>query len=262
MKINKLSAAALMVLVLIVLNVLFFVWTDKEFRGVVEWISYGFTMLAFVMACISIFRIHQDSDETYHLTTNYLPVSYFAVQVTLSAVAIYICIMLREAKEIAQTVKDGLSDLSPDAMQDVVEPTADIVFWQSSFFANHFTEIALSLYLLILVFYVINISIHSTATKATARALAIQNEEHQFIKESCQQLQRLLVLIKDPEAKKSITALYESIRYKATHTKPDDKIIQNEISDGIKQLTLYVTESNWNAVQRLSKELSTKSNLF
>lgn len=30
---------ALMVLVLIVLNVLFFVWTDVETRGIVEWMS-------------------------------------------------------------------------------------------------------------------------------------------------------------------------------------------------------------------------------
>lgn len=257
MKINKTSTIALMILVLIVINILFFAWIDSDLRGPVEWMSYGFEMFAFIIACISVLHISQNNKETYRISTVYLPISYFAVQTVLSIFAIYICIILREAKDIAQNVRDNIIDLSSGTAQDVINSTADIAC-RKSFFIDHYTEIVLSVYLLVLVYYVITISIHMTANKATAIALETQEKEHSFIRESCAQLQHLSALIDNPEAKKSINYLYEAIRYKANKVTPEGKLVQNEVAAGIKQLMSYVDDSNWEAIHKLSKELCIK----
>ena len=212
-----------MVLVLAAINILFFAWTDAETRGAVEWMSYGFTMFAFAVACISVFRIRQDNNEVYNLTTHYLPVSYFVVQTILSAIAIYYGIVLRKTAEvthkITETVNDSVGkvvektqEVLPDSIQglsvdsigstlgDTVRSTTEAVTQQSSFLAEHYTVIVLSVYVLVFVFYAINLGMHSTANKATAESLAKQAREHSFIDENSQKLQRLLLHVTAPAA--------------------------------------------------------------
>lgn len=256
MRINKMTAVALMILVLIVLQILFFAWTDEETRGAVEWMSYGFTMFAFVMACWSVFRVRQDSNEVYHLTTNYLPVSYFVVQTILSAIAIYYGMVLRKTAEVTQTITETVSDAVNESVGKLVAT------YQPSFLAEHYTIIVLSVYLLVLVFYAINLGIHSTANQATAESLAKQEEEHKFIQENSKLLQRLLIQIKEPTAQKAVNSLYETIRFSANHTSSEDKQIQNEIAVGISQLASLVEAANWDEVKELSQQLNLKAQII
>jgi len=281
MRINKITAVALMALVLIVLNILFFAWTDEETRGTVEWMSYGFTMFSFVVACISIFRIRQDSDEVYHLTTNFLPISYFCVQTILSVIAIYYGMVLRKTSEMTETVTSTVNDsvnklidqskgALPDSIQGVdidsigstignaVNSTTEAITQQSSFLADHYAIIVLTVYLLVLVFYAVNLGIHSTANKATAESLAKQAKDHLFIQENSQRLQRMLSQVSDPTAKKAVNSLYESIRFSANQTTPEGKQIEAEVAAGIGQLASLISTANWDAVKELAQQLNEK----
>lgn len=282
MKINNITTVALMVLVLVILNILFFAWTDAATRGAVEWMSYGFTMFAFIVACVSVFRIRRDSNEVYHLTTNFLPVSYFVVQTILSAIAIYYGIVLRKATEVTHTITETVNDsvgklvektqdVLPDSIQglsvdsigatigEAVSSTTEVVTQQSSFLAEHYTVVVLSVYVLVLVFYAFNLGVHSTANKATVESLAKQAEEHLFIQENSQRLQRLLLQVKEPTAKKAVNSLYETIRFGANHTTPEGKQIQGEVTAGIARLTALITAADWEAVKELACELNAKA---
>lgn len=189
-----------MVLVLVALNILFFAWTDGETRGAVEWMLYGFTLLVFIFACISVFRIRRDNNEVYNLTITYLSITYFA-QTILSVIAIYYEVVLRKTSEvtnkITETVNDSINNLAdksgeilPDSIQglavdsigssisDTVKSATEVVAKQPSFFAEHYTVIVLSVFILVLVFYAIYLGAHSTANKATKKSLTKQEEEH------------------------------------------------------------------------------------
>lgn len=159
MKINKIAALALMALVLIVLNVFFFLWTDEKARGPVEWMSYGFAAFAFVAACVSILLIREDSDEVYDFTTPLLSISYFAVQLVLSVAAIFCGMILRGATQIAGTIAEKMTGT---------------VAQQPSPVSKYYVVLVLSVYLVVLVFYALSVGIHSMANKATAEALAGQ----------------------------------------------------------------------------------------
>lgn len=281
MRINKTTTGVLLVLVLAVLNILFFAWTDAETRGAVEWMSYGFTMFAFVVACISVFRIPR-GNEVYNLTTSYLPVSYFGIQTILGAVAIYYAMVMRKATEVTHTITntvnesvgkivDKTQDVLPDSIQGIsvdsigsaieetVQSSTEVVHQQSSFLAEHYTVIVLSVYLLVLVIFAFNFVMHATANKATADSLAKQADELAFSQTNSQLLQRLLPQVKEPAAKKAVNSLFETIRYGASHTTPEGKQLQGEVTEGIARLITLINNADWNAVKELAGDLNTKA---
>lgn len=285
MRINKITAAALIILVLAAINILFFAWTDPETRGAVEWMSYGFTMFSFIVACIAILRRRGDDDEVYNLTTAYLPTSYFVVQTILSAIAIYYGMVLRKASEAAQTISENVNvsvanlvdkaqEVLPDSIQglavdsigstinETVQSTTEVVAQQPSFLSEHYTVIVLSVYILVFVFYAFNLAMHSTANKATEESLARQQEEHSFIQENSQRLQRAMLQIKDPSAKKAVNSLFETIRFGANHTTPEGKVLQEEVTAGIGRLIALIGAADWDSVKELANELNTKAKLI
>ncbi len=279
MRFSKITASALMLLVLIVLNILFFAWTDAETRGAVEWMSYGFCMFSFVVACVAIFRVPQDSDEVYSLTTNYVCLSYFAVQTVLSVVAIYYGMVLRRATEmvqatsdkvnsivsnitgaVQQALPDSIGNLSTDSLGTVVNETVgsatDTVTQQSSFLADHYTTIVLTVYLLVFVFYAIRLFVHHTANQSTAADLAEQARQHAYIADNSQRVDRLARQITDPQAKKAVTQLYETIHFSANVTTAEGKQIEQEVASGIDRLAQLVASADWQAVTQCAKELN------
>ncbi|MCR5271296.1 MAG: hypothetical protein K6D91_09815 [Prevotella sp.] len=280
MRINQMTFVALMVLVLIVLNVLFFVWTDVETRGIVEWMSYGFAMFSFVVASIAVLRVSKDSDEVYHLTTTFLPLSYFCVQTVLSAVAIGYGMVLRRTQETAQSLTSNMQDTVnkvveslPDsvagiatdsigsAIGNTVNTTTETVVGRSMFLAENYTVIVLSVYLLVLLFYAFNLGIHKTANDATRESLAEQAAEQDSKMQLSQRLQLLEVKVKDAAAKKEVNRLYETIRYGANHTTPQGKQIEGAITAGLDELSALIDRADWEKVRELAQELTVRAKM-
>lgn len=284
MRVNRSIAVALMFLVLVVLNILFFIWTDAETRGSVEWMSYGFMMFSFFVVCWGVFRVREDSNEVYHLTTNFLPISYFCVQTVLSAIAIYYAMVLRKAAELTEvatekansavnTVIDTAKGVLPDSIRgvdvdsigaaigDAVNSSTEAVTQQTSFFAEYYPIIVLSVYLLVLVFYAISLGVHKTANDATKASLAEQAAKYTYIADNTKRLQRLKLQIHDMAAKHDVDMLYSIIKSSPVVASGDGREAEIKVEEGIAKLESLVADKDWEGVKTLAKELQLTAKL-
>lgn len=185
MGISKTTLTIAAVMGCAVLNILFFLWTSADTRGVVEWSSYGFTMFAFVAAFLSLTRVSRDNNEVYNLTTVYVPVMYLTAQTVLSGFAIYYAMVIRNILEEIPT----------------------------SFVVRHYQTIVLSVYIILCAFYTLRYLLHSEANKATEASLAAQAETRAAKNDVKLRVQAILQQVGNAEAAKALETLAETLRF-------------------------------------------------
>ena len=232
MKGIKSTALLLMVLVFIAINAIFFIWVDPSKCGAAEWISYGCMCLAFLFACISIMAYNGKGNEVYSLTVVYIPLRYFYVQTILSCAAVIGALMVR-----------GM----PKAVAD------------ASFFVHNYVTILLTVYIIVLLVFVVRFIIHSKANQATEASLREQYEDHSYVRDVAPILSSYLAMVSDPTAKKAVKNLYESVRFSANKTSELGRRNRQEVADGVDELTRLIEAQNWQAAAALATRLNIKA---
>lgn len=96
---NRIISISLSLVVLIVFNVLFFLWTDAD-RGAVEWLSYGFVTGGYLWFLAALFSPRSGGNDTYALTLPYVAGGYLAAA-SIAGVALMI---LTDSTAIALSV--------------------------------------------------------------------------------------------------------------------------------------------------------------
>lgn len=218
---NRLTTSVLIITVIIVLNVLFFLWTDNYTRGTVVWMSYGFGMFAFIVACVSLLLSKPNRSDVSHLTTVLLSLTYFCVQTALSIAVTFYSVVILQAQEVIH---------------------------KSSFLSEYYALLVFSVYLLLLLFFSVRLVIHYTANKTTTVSLKNQAIQHEYIENNSKRLYRLMQQVTDNDCKKVIKGLYETIRYSANQGGADAQQIEAEINVGIDKLESQIIAKDWAAV--------------
>ncbi len=232
MKRLKSTALLIMALIFIVINVVFFLWVDASKCGLAEWYAYGFMAFSFLFACISILIYNGRSDEVYSLTTVYIPLKYFYVQTVLSALGVVGAMYIRAMPDIAGS---------------------------ASFFIVHYATVLLTIYLIVMVVYLVRFIMHSAANKATEESLQQQYEEHAYVRDVAPVLANYMPLITDANAKKAVNNLYETIRFSANKTSAQGQANRIAVTEGVDQLTGLIEAQDWQAVMALATRLNLKA---
>lgn len=71
--------------VLVVFNILFYLWTDSD-RSAVCWISYGFITLSYVIFVLTYFFPRKGRGETYSLVVPQIAITYMALNLCLGII--------------------------------------------------------------------------------------------------------------------------------------------------------------------------------
>lgn len=232
MKGIKSTALLLMVLVFVAINAIFFLWVDPSKCGAAEWVSYGFMTLSFLFACISMMTYNGKGDEVYSLTVVYIPLRYFYVQTILSCAAVVGALLMR-----------GMPKAAANA----------------SFFVHNYVTILLTIYIIVLLVFVIRFIIHSKANQVTEASLREQYEDHSYVRDVAPILSSYLPMVSDPAAKKAVKTLYESIRFSANKTSEAGRRNREEVADGVDELARLIEAQNWQAATALATRLNIKA---
>lgn len=233
MKQIKPIALVILALIFIVLNVLFFLWVDPPKCGTPEWLSYGFMVGAFLFAAISMISYKGRSEEVYSLTVLYIPFRYFTIQSILSAAGIYYAGIIR-----------GMESLQTD----------------SQFFYSHYSTLLASAYIIVLAIYLIRYIIHCKANDITESSLNVQAQEHAYVKDLSVMLSNMMPVVTDAKTKKTVNALYETIRFSANKT--NGKGSKEVIAEGIERLGTLIDAKEWEAAAALAEELNNKAKMI
>lgn len=234
MKNIKSTAALLMALVFVVVNIIFFLWVDPSKCGSAEWIAYGFMCFSFLCALVAMLTYSGKSDEVYSLTVVYLPLRYFYVQTILSALGVVGALVIR-----------GMT-ITPE---------------NASFFIHHYDTILLTVYIIVLLIYAVRFILHRGANQATESSLRQQHIEHSYVRDLTPTLSNLMPMISDPAAKKAVNNLYEAIRYSANKTSEQGQANRVEVANGIDTLTNLVMAKDWQGTIDLANRLTFKAKM-
>lgn len=259
MKSNKTTAILLMVLVFAVINLIFFLWVKPAECGSAEWVAYGFMAFSFLFAVFAIGTYRGKDDETYSLTTVYLPLKYFYVQTFLSAAGVIGAILIRNAGKAADKVGSTVSD----AVQQVTGN--DVALGQTAenapFFVHYYTTLLVTVYVIVLLVYVVRYVVHINANQATEASLAQQHEEHSYVRDLGGMLSALLPMVGDADAKKAVNTLYETVRFSANKTSEAGQRNRQEVAAGVTRLTELISAKDWQGVIDLANQLNLKAKI-
>lgn len=259
MKKNKSTALLLMVLVFVVINVIFFLWLKPAQCGSAEWVSYGFMAFSFLFAVAAMLTYKGKSDETYSLTTVYLPLQYFFVQTVLSVAGIIGAVLIRNANRVADNVSEQVSNAA-SAVTD-----SEVALGQAAenvpFLVQHYTTLLVTVYIIIALIYVVRYIVHLSANDATEASLAQQHEEHSYVRDLGGMLSGLLPMVSDDGAKKAVNRLYETVRFSANKTSEVGQRNRQEVAAGITTLTQLIASKDWQAVTELANQLNLKAKM-
>lgn len=240
MKQYKSTATLLMALLFVAVNVIFFFWVKPSNCGPAEWISYAFMVASFIFAYVAMMTYKGKDDETYSLTVVYIPLRYFYVQTVLSTLGVIGAQLIKSAEN---------SDV------------ASYIPAKYVFIIGHYIAILLTIYIVVLLVYVIRFWIHCKANRATEQSLERQHEEHSYVRDLGGMLSNLLPQVTDSEAKKAVNALYETIRFSTNKTTETGAKNRQEVAQGIASLSQLIASNDWQSVSDLAAQLNQKAKL-
>ena len=224
---KKKISLILMTIAFIILNVLFFLWTPSDSRTTVVWLSYGFSLFVYVAMCGGIIYNSGLGDEPYHMIVTSLLTQYFGLQLLTAIVAIAL----------------------------------GCWFSKLSFVTTLLTIIFLTLYLLGVIFYAVRIYTQITANRSTAKSLQMQQVQHEYVHNNSVQIESLVSLTDDDNAKKELMCLYDIVHNSPNQVSPTGHTYEQTIESQMQVLSQMVAARNWENVVKIARTLQATANM-
>lgn len=98
------------------------------------------------------------------------------------------------------------------------------------------------------------------ANDITESSLIVQAQEHAYVKDLSGMLSNMMPVVTDAKTKKTVNALYETIRFSANKT--NGKGSKEVIAEGIERLGTLIDAKEWEAAAALAEELNNKAKMI
>ena len=219
---KKFAYIAIAALLFAALNALFFLWTSSSTRTSFAWVAYGFTAFSFFMGCLTTVLTKEDQED-FEFATGYLSMlgfRYFTLQFVVAAVGI----LLQALNKITSLFS--------------------LVFY--------------TVFILLLLYYVIQIIVHIRANQTTSEALGQQRRQHEYVQQCSSAVAMLLPLI-PADRRREVQSLYDVLRYSPNQASAAGQQAEQEVTAGLVELSKLVKCERWEDVDTLAAELIQKA---